>query len=627
MNQAEISSRNNAADCNEFAKEHLKRDNSKLRSRPVSKILFAVGVIAALSTDAAGVSNGMQSQRDKKPPTVYMTAPATEATVSGSSVTVSATASDRIGITGVQFKLDSVDLGAEETTSPYSVTWNTSTATNGSHTLTAVARDAAGNTATAPAIIVTVSNTSGSSQSPDTTPPSVPAGLTATAISSSQITLSWSASTDNVGVAGYKVYRGGVQIATTANTTYQNTGLSPSTTYTYTFAAYDGAGNTSAQSASVSAMTQAPPDTAAPTVSFTAPTNGATVSGTISVSATASDNAGVAGVQFKLDGANLNAEETIFPYSIFWDTTTAANGTHTLTAVARDAAGNTTTSGPVFVTVSPGANLLFKSGFESGVTLGGWTDCGSTSCFQYLTGSDAGYSWQPFPLWNAPNARIHGIADTAINSTTISNYLTNAIETVTGHTGASTRALRQEVLQVAGSTQNYFRIDLYGNEPSDHLYIRYWMKQQPDLYTKMGIHAWRSFFWMKSNCDYRIESYIYTNSSGQEYWFTQGDNNYCGAYQQFWYDQDTTVPVPQGAWFPVEIYWKRSTGAGGRFWTAINGRVVFDWQGSTKISNPLLFIAPFGIYTAGGFPAYMWVDDIEIWDDFPCGAPPCGGPV
>src|SRR5207247_1261975 len=65
---------------------------------------------------------------------------------------------------------------------------------------------------------------------PDTTPPSVPTGLAATAVSSSQINLSWTASTDNVGVSGYRVYRGGTQIATTTTTAYANTGLAPSTT-------------------------------------------------------------------------------------------------------------------------------------------------------------------------------------------------------------------------------------------------------------------------------------------------------------------------------------------------------------------------------------------------------------
>lgn len=93
-------------------------------------------------------------------------------------------------------------------------------------------------------------------------------------------------------------------------------------------------------------------DTTPPTVSITSPASGDTVSDTITVTATASDNRGVAGVQFRLDGINSGAEDTTAPYSISWDTTTSANGSHTITAVARDAAGNRTTSDPVTVTVS-----------------------------------------------------------------------------------------------------------------------------------------------------------------------------------------------------------------------------------------------------------------------------------
>lgn len=91
----------------------------------------------------------------------------------------------------------------------------------------------------------------------ETTPPSVPSGLTATPFSSSQINLTWSASTDNVGVTGYKIYRGGSLIASQATLSYSNTGLSPSTQYCYTVSAFDAAGNESVQSSQQCATTQA----------------------------------------------------------------------------------------------------------------------------------------------------------------------------------------------------------------------------------------------------------------------------------------------------------------------------------------------------------------------------------
>jgi hypothetical protein len=93
------------------------------------------------------------------------------------------------------------------------------------------------------------------------------------------------------------------------------------------------------------------PDTTKPVVVITAPRDGDTVSGTLSVSANAVDDVAVAGVQFRLDGVALGAEDTSAPYSVSWNTTTAANGAHVLTAVARDTANNTAGSLSVNVVV------------------------------------------------------------------------------------------------------------------------------------------------------------------------------------------------------------------------------------------------------------------------------------
>ena len=180
---------------------------------------------------------------DTTAPTVSVTSPASGATVSGT-ITVTASASDNVGVVGVQFYSNGAALGAEDTTAPYSVSANTTTVANGSYTLTAVARDAAGNRTTSAPRTVTVSNTAA-----DTTPP---------------------------------------------------------------------------------------------TVSVTSPASGATVSGTVNVTASASDNVGVLGVQFYSNGTALGAEDTTAPYSVSVNTTTVANGSYSLTAVARDAAGNRT---------------------------------------------------------------------------------------------------------------------------------------------------------------------------------------------------------------------------------------------------------------------------------------------
>ncbi len=98
--------------------------------------------------------------------------------------------------------------------------------------------------------------------------------------------------------------------------------------------------------------TASPPDTTAPTVLISSPAEGATVSGNTTVSAAASDDVDVVGVQFLLDGVSLGAEDTVPPFSISWDTTLADNGAHILSARARDAAGNTGTAPAINVTVS-----------------------------------------------------------------------------------------------------------------------------------------------------------------------------------------------------------------------------------------------------------------------------------
>jgi glucose/arabinose dehydrogenase/PKD repeat protein len=477
-------------------------------------------------------------------PTVSLTPPAS---ILAGTVNLAADASDNVGVVGVKFLLDgNTPIGSEDTTSPYGVSWNTTTASNGPHTLAAQARDAANNVATSTAFMVTVDNQppagsvvinagstatnskavtlaltatdavtsvtqmrfsnngnsfstaeafaptktwtlsngagtktvyvqfrdaagnwstavtdtivldttaptisgrtatnitgtsaritwntnegatsqveyglttsygslspldatlvtahsvalsglapnttynyrvissdaagnqKGSANStfetaaaPDTIPPSIPTGLTATAVSTTQINLSWSASTDNVQVTGYQVFRSGNLVGTSTTTSYNDTGLSPSTPYSYTVQAVDAAANPSGQSAPASDMTLAP-DTILPTVTITAPTGTMALSGTVAISANASDNIGVAGVTFLVDNVVIGgSEDTTAPYSVSWDTTSVSNGVHTIVARARDTSNNINDSLPVMLTVSNAqmASLVAAYSFDEG---------------------------------------------------------------------------------------------------------------------------------------------------------------------------------------------------------------------------------------------------------------------
>ena len=192
----------------------------------------------------------MTVANDSAPPVATLDTPAAGSNVSGI-VALLATASDDVGVAGVQFKIDGAPLGSEAAVAPYERLWNTADLANGPHTVTAVARDAAGHE-TATSVELTVVN-----------------------------------------------------------------------------------------------------DTAPPTVALANPSAGATLGGVATLVADASDDIGVVGVQFKIDGA-LMGIDTVAPYELLWNTTDAANGTHMVTAVALDAAANeTTTSAEVAVMNDP----------------------------------------------------------------------------------------------------------------------------------------------------------------------------------------------------------------------------------------------------------------------------------
>ncbi len=176
------------------------------------------------------------------------------------------------------------------------------------------------------------------SPNPDTTAPSQVTGLSASAISTSQIDLSWSAASDNIGVTGYNVYRGGNLIATTTGTSYSDTGLNSGTTYSYSVSAFDAAGNEGTQSNAASATTNTPPptDTTAPS-QVTGLSASAISTSQIDLSwSAASDNVGVTGYNI-YRGGNLIATTTGTSYS---DTGLNSGTTYSYTVSAFDAAGN-----------------------------------------------------------------------------------------------------------------------------------------------------------------------------------------------------------------------------------------------------------------------------------------------
>ncbi len=249
-------------------------------------------------------------------------------TVSNSQIDLSwSAATDDTGVTGYNIYRGGSLLTSTTATS-YSDTGLTGSTT---YTYTVSAYDAAGNEGAQSS-----SASATTSADPDTTAPSQVTGLTATAVSTSQIDLSWSAATDNVGVTGYNIYRGGSLLTTTTSTSYSDTGLNSGTTYSYTVSAYDAAGNEGAQSSSASATTNSIPDTTAPS-QVTGLTATTVSSSQIDLSwSAATDNVGVTGYNIYRGGVFLTSTTS----TSFSDTGLTESTTYSYTVTAYDAAGN-----------------------------------------------------------------------------------------------------------------------------------------------------------------------------------------------------------------------------------------------------------------------------------------------
>jgi chitodextrinase len=283
------------------------------------------------------------------PDTQAPTAPTgvTATAASGTQINLSWTAStDNVGVTGYLIERcqgSGCTTFAQIGTSAVTAFNDTGLTVSTGYSYRVRATDAAGNLSAYSTLA------SMTTQSPDTQAPTTPANLTATALSGSQINLSWTASTDNVGVTGYLIERcqgSGcatlTQIGTSSSTTFNNTGLTASASYAYRVRATDAAGNLSGYSNVASATTQSP-DTQAPTtpanLTATAPSGGQ-----INLSWTAStDNVGVTGYLIERcqgSGCSTFAQIGTSAGTTFSNTGLAASTSYSYRARATDAAGN-----------------------------------------------------------------------------------------------------------------------------------------------------------------------------------------------------------------------------------------------------------------------------------------------
>ena len=280
-------------------------------------------------------------------PTVAITSPSAGSTVAGV-VNVVVTATDNVGVTRVEWYCDGVAVGSS-TTAPTSFAWDTRTSANGIRVLQARGYDAAGNVGLSASANVTVQNAIADSTAPTVAITAPTAGTTVSGTVSVEVN-----ATDNVGVARLEWYLDNFL-----------TGSGPGGSLSFSWAtagaangahtlharAYDAAGN-AGTSTSVSVLVQNGADTTAPIVRITAPTDGTVIprsAKTTKVYVTSSDNAKVTKVELYADGRRVGSSTSANP--VFnWSTSKLTAGSHSLEAVAYDAAGNVGRSAIVRVT-------------------------------------------------------------------------------------------------------------------------------------------------------------------------------------------------------------------------------------------------------------------------------------
>lgn len=264
---------------------------------------------------------------DTMAPTIELTAPADAAVVSGA-VDLTSKATDDVKVAKVEFLVAGTVIGSDSV-SPYAFNWDTRNVANGQYTVQAKAYDAAGNATSSNISTVSVQNADSNA----------PRSLTATSPASGQVNLSWQSGPDGANASGYRLYRGGALIGTSQLTTYNDTAVQPSTSYSYVVTAIFPDGTESIPSNTATVITAAPPkDTTAPT----APSNlRITLNQATRVDIAWNQSTDAVGVTNYLVFRNGTKIATVSAATLVYsDKTAKAQTAYTYTVKARDAAGN-----------------------------------------------------------------------------------------------------------------------------------------------------------------------------------------------------------------------------------------------------------------------------------------------
>jgi len=292
--------------------------------------------------------------------------------------------------------------------------------------------------------------------------------------------------------------------------------------------------------------------------------------------------------------------------------------------------------------------LLFCSGFESPVTLGGAAATGTFAWTQVFAGEDVtGFPWPP-RIWGAvdsvllmPAGRDIRDAGPDVDEATRPDagpWFRHAIETTGGRTGAPTRALRMEMHpspQLSG-TQSALQLNKFDDNNAT-IYVRYWVRFDDTLPAAMEFVAsqgrlfWLELFAWKSSAQIpdRLALFVEArpnsalDGGASTAGWTLRSDLLTGANIAYWIEP--FVPgVPVNRWFLMELFARRGDAATGEVRVAIDGQLIITHHGEVRGEPAIGALIPLNLYhNAVGISVHQWIDDIEIWDGVPCAAMPC----
>ena len=261
------------------------------------------------------------------------------------------------------------------------------------------------------------------------------------------------------------------------------------------------------------------PDTTAPKVSISAPGAGANISGSVTVSATASDNVGVASVQFLLDGGNLGSPVTAAPYSTTWDTTNSSPGPHTLTATAKDTSGNTASSSitvtvnnavisvtltPVAVSLGQGQSQLFTASVANA------TNQSVTWSINPAVGSilPTGAYTAPSTVTSAQTVTV--TATSSANSSKVGTATINLIASAGTTAGGAGASFIKTDNTTQGNWRTAYGADGYSFTPNS---------QNVPSYASFAVTNQQNWTWASSTSDQRALQYATGSGRAAATWY------------------------------------------------------------------------------------------------------------